>query len=390
MADKHLKLDATAELPRRRFIKDAVTTVALTCVAPATLSGCQLGLNSTISTSANADTMEQALEMMNGLPALGNHGPMAAEALIALGRPDAVESFIESYKKRFRSSSPAAHQKITRDNWREALGDGERVTDWTDFFNRELQESAWTKALEKWSAILAPGLAAAAAHGVIRTAHAARSLSAKETERRRRELAEGLGYWAAYYQPLPDAPDARQEKFRPAQALAQVPMLPTDKRKGGSVMNGLRGLTDFQPFSKTARLVEIPDKPEQFLSELTETFATAYLQHVNQRSLITLIHAVTGTAALRSLLPYLSPMAKQQMARYGWQAAAALYAISASASPNPLPDSKEIRRENLIEQAVASQEEHAIKFTEACLREYSLNPKLVYLQAAQDAVKRLT
>ncbi|MCI0387402.1 MAG: hypothetical protein MOB07_01350, partial [Acidobacteria bacterium] len=56
---------------------------------------------------------------------------------------------------------------------------------------------------------------------------------------------------------------------------------------------------------------------------------------------------------------------------------------------NGLPESKEIRREDLIERAVDSREEHAIKFTEACLREYALNPKPIYLQAAKDALARI-
>lgn len=49
----------------------------------------------------------------------------------------------------------------------------------------------------------------------------------------------------------------------------------------------------------------------------------------------------------------------------------------------------EIKRDDLIDRAVAAQEEHAIKFTEACLREYAINPKQVYLLGARDAVERL-
>jgi hypothetical protein len=34
-------------------------------------------------------------------------------------------------------------------------------------------------------------------------------------------------------------------------------------------------------------------------------------------------------------------------------------------------------------------DEHSIKFTEACFREYALNPKPVYILAAADGVSRL-
>src|SRR5262245_66219872 len=113
------------------------------------------------------------------------------------------------------------------------------------------------------------------------------------------------------------------------------------------------------------------------------------MKNVPPRNLIALIHTVTATTGLRSLLPYLWPATTQKVLRYGWQTAAALYSVFGVGSTKSLPESTEIRREDLIERAVDSHEEHAIKFTEACLREYSLNPKPVYLQAAQDALARI-
>ena len=49
----------------------------------------------------------------------------------------------------------------------------------------------------------AAGLMAAATHGWLRTAHAVRSLTARETPERIAELARGLAYWAARYQEVP-------------------------------------------------------------------------------------------------------------------------------------------------------------------------------------------
>ncbi len=39
-------------------------------------------------------------------------------------------------------------------------------------------------------------------------------------------------------------------------------------------------------------------------------------------------------------------------------------------------------RDDLVDRALATGDEHAIKFTEACLREYALNPKPLYLRQA--------
>jgi questin oxidase-like protein len=388
---------ATHKYPRRRFMSAAVSAATVTCLPSSLWSGDQAIPGGAASISTNADAMEEALEMLAGLAPLTNHGPMAAEALVALGRADSVTAFVESYKKRFTAIFPATYQPLTRANWRAALGDGKRVADWVNFFQRELKEAAWPQVLENWTAALAPGLAAAAAHGLIRTGHAVRSLAVKETDLRRRELAEGLGYWAAYYQPLPEtataaskAETARATRLEPAQAIQQVPLLPAEKRaSGGSIMVGLRSLNDFPPFAATADLVDTTGAAGKFLSEVTETFATVYLRHVTPRNFITLIHSVTGVTALRSLLPYLSPATTRKALRYGWQVSAALYAISGGGSANAAPAAKGIGRVDLIDRAVALREEHAIKFTEACLREYALNPKPIYLQAAHDALGRL-
>ncbi len=77
------------------------------------------------------------------------------------------------------------------------------------------------------------------------------------------------------------------------------------------------------------------------------------------------------------------------MLHYGWLVGAALYSIGATDETNEPLKQQEIKHEDLIERAVGTREEHAIKFTEACLREYSHNSNPVYLRAANDALGRL-
>jgi hypothetical protein len=154
-------------------------------------------------------------------------------------------------------------------------------------------------------------------------------------------------------------------------------------------MSQLKRLEGFLPFADSISLINTAGKVEQLLSEITETFAVAYLKNVTDSNNLGLIHAVTATASLRSLLPYVSPATTHKLLTYGWQTAAALYSIAGIGSTNKLPEQLEITKADLIERAVAKKEEHAIKFTEACLREYALNPTPVYLQAANDSLGRL-
>ncbi len=334
-------------------------------------------------------TIDEALEVLDGTGpefggGLSNHGPMAAEALFALGRGDMVIPWVERYKRRLQDH-PEARDPISGESWREALGDISRVGDWIAFFDREIAEATWPAVLNEWAPRLAPGLVAAATHGIIRTGHAVRSLAAAETAERRHELAEGLGYWAARYQELPSSPTA-PGSLPPSGALTRVTIVPETKRQtGGLITVGLRPLAEDERFPDVANLVDASGDASAFLSDLTETFAAVYLANAADIGLaITFIHAVTGPSAIRLLLPYLPPEASPNMLRYGWQTAAALYAAFANAAPAAAEDD-EIDRDELIDRAVATGDEHAIKFAEACLREHALNPKPVYLAAARHA-----
>ncbi|HVN28157.1 MAG TPA: questin oxidase family protein, partial [Candidatus Binataceae bacterium] len=148
---------------------------------------------------------------------LSNHGPMASEALAAMGRAEAILPWANRYAKRL-DAHPSPTARISPNDWRAALGKEHRVADWIAFFDDALKEASWRIVLNAWVERLAPGIAAAAFHGVLRTAHAARALGNRETPERRNELAEGLGYWAATYHALPGAFDGSHDAM-PSRAI---------------------------------------------------------------------------------------------------------------------------------------------------------------------------
>ena len=325
-------------------------------------------------------------ELVNGN---SNHGPMASEALFAMGRDDAVQPWVEGYRDRLTTRvSPSL--AIPRDEWRESLGSRERLGDWIQLFENELSEAAWQDVVRLWVPRLAPAVVAVATHGLIRTAHAARSLSSGETPQRKAELAQGLGYWAATYYTLPGAPSASSAGHTPRAALGQVERLHGPEFDGsGPITEQIKGMEEHPEFAPVIDLADPSGDVSLFLSGITETFAGIYLS--STKNLIAFVHTVTAPSALRMLAPYLAEDDARMAARYAWQACAAVYAWYSTV---PAQDNVELEapsegRDELIDRAVAAGGAHSIKFTEACLREYELNPNPVYLVAARDAAQRV-
>ena len=347
-----------------------------------------------VESGRQTEALEAALEILAPAGAeyaggFANHGPMAAEALVALARPEAVVPWVERYRRGL-SQDPPGSGPIRPGQWREALGDYGRLSDWTAFFERGLEEEPWEKVLSKWSGRLAPGIVAAAFHGVIRAAHAARALSRRTTPSRRKELARGLAYWAARYQTLPETKGSPSRSPRPpSEVIAEVTPLPASRHASGSISDRLAPLGNSPAFAAVADLADVAMGAASFLSDLTRAFARIYLQHSTPVTRIALIHAVTGPSAVRLLLPHLDPPAAAPLLRYAWQGAAAIYAASAQDRPDSSERPRPEGLEELIERAVATRDEHGFKFVEACLREHAVSPDPIFLAAALDATARL-
>jgi hypothetical protein len=336
--------------------------------------------------------MDEALDVLRGTGpelrnGLTNHAPMAAEAMCALGRPQAVMAWVEKYRRKILPE-PARVERVPAQHWESALGQLARHADWVDFFDNELKEGPWRTVLDRWVARLGPGIVASAAHGVIRTAHAARALGESENRLRMRELAEGLGYWAATYQTLPSA-NRGPENLRPSQAIAQVTVVPRDKRKyGRTITSALDSLQSHPEFPGVIEMIDTGGDADALLSDLTATFARVYLGNARELlGAIAYIHCLTGPGALRMILPHLTDATARAALRYSWQASCAIYCtfgvrpVPKNAIEPPREDARE-----LIEMAIATGDEHAIKFTEACLRENAIAPDGAYLAAARHAI----
>src|SRR5207245_673298 len=171
--------------------------------------GCTLAGRAVMTTDVTG-TLDEAYERLHVTGPefegwLSNHGPMAAEAMVRHGHAGQVHRWLDGYITRLEEF-PLRSGPIGS-GWQDALGDPRRIADWTAYFVRELTEQPWRRALRTWWPRLLPGVAAAATHGVIRVGHAVRALRQDgEDDEHLTELAHGLAYWAARWQPVPGTP----------------------------------------------------------------------------------------------------------------------------------------------------------------------------------------
>ncbi|GHG24208.1 questin oxidase family protein [Streptomyces zaomyceticus] len=291
---------------------------------------------------------------------LTNHAPMAVEALVRNGQASTVHRWLDRYAHKLEELPPP-YRPVTADGWREALGDPKRITDWTRFFARELDEHPWREVLAEWWPRLLPGIAASATHPVIRTGHAVRTLLSSgdegATAPRRAELAHALGYWAARSQPLPPL-TALAAAPTAAAALAAVPPVPV---QDGGIRDRLVQLTAFPAWGAAPD----PDTAKDLLTELVTAATHRYATHGHGEPIM-LVHAATAPNAVLRTLPALPRELWAPSLAAAWAAAAAVtaaYTPAESAAPAATP----LTAEEVFERAAAHGDDHTIKFTDTAL-----------------------
>jgi hypothetical protein len=268
----------------------------------------------------------------------------------------------------------------------------DRVADWRALFIEELRGLPWDVVLDRWVARLTPGMCSNAAHGIIRVGHATRALADAATPARLSELADGFATWAASYQELPTALTQNGQTRPAGAALARVAIVPSERRRfSGTIVSALEGLDEWPDFAPVVGWLDVSGDPACVLGELTELFTHVYLANAADfLRTIVLIHGVTSLAALGHALPYLRPATAREAVRFAWQTSCALYATFGSGPPTERTLAAPAESTTtLANMAVAHSDEHAIKFTEACLSQYAVNPSPVFLAAARHALDLL-
>lgn len=312
---------------------------------------------------------------------LSNHGPMAADALLRLGRGDLVARWVTAYERRLEVA-PVPRWPIDPAQWREPLGDPTRLGDWCALLLHEVHEQPWTQVLERWWPRLLPGALASATHGLIRTGHAVRSLREQVTGPRLDELALALGYWAGRWQPLPDGaaaplgagvdgrivgghdgPTARAVEL--ARVLAAFDGLPQVPDEGGA-RTRTAALTARSGWPSSRHALLAPADPADVPAALDLVVDAAVTRYGDwaHAAPVMLVHAATAPRAAALVLPSLPVGMWRQSFDVAWAVTAALgAAYRPAASRGPRPGAPGDLAEAL-DACLRTGDEHAIKFAE--------------------------
>ena len=304
---------------------------------------------------------------------LTNHLPMALHALHALSAdPQRLRDFFTSYSERFQCPSapaPAAEPHSTDVDGPSWRGPVDAYPALLTRFQRRLACDGPQATLRSALPALLPGVAAAAFHGAIRTAHA---VQAGHTG----ELAAALAYWAWRWQALapPPAVDARVDLGVWASRL--VEQAPTWRSSGPLISIRMNEASRSALYLAWAGALRPAPTVQQRIAELAGLAVARYVAKPN----FTVLHMVTGMHALRTLLPWIEDStAVQATLAHSFVAAY----LAAGVSPLPAPPEPQPRSwPEVIGAALASDDDHVIKLVHACREEAAAYGEGLYLRAA--------
>lgn len=304
---------------------------------------------------------------------LANHAPMVLDALLELGAVSHIHA--TDHVDAWLSASIISLVPLPQGNVigvRErvsALGDTQRTPDWVATFEGELSTNGIERTLKVVLPLLTPGVLAASLHGVLRTAHALRALSRRATPARRTELAHGLASWAAGYQLLPGLErPVKLAGARPAALswLDETPLLAEPDQVQGLLHEIVHPLATHGPWLEHVLRLGPVVASEQELHRIAAWSAQRLA--LDPQGSNAHLHGVTVASSLSWFIPWVEPRQLEALTRQVILALGAVHAASASGGSSQCAPAEPLPLEALIEHALESRDDHALKLTEAVLR----------------------
>ncbi len=300
--------------------------------------------------------------------------------LVALHRMGASDERLESYCRIYHEMNglvpvPERIGEITRQTWRDFLGQREREGDYRAFFAGEVERIGATQAATLYLPQLFPGFAASALHAFMRMAYATMTDSDEETS-------VALAYWAATYLPLGPSQGRAPRTEDPAEVIAAM-YGPAAFRhiepERDLLWHFMRAIAQKPEFAPVVDMLAIGPDTHDRVARCSLALYASTLDFCA-------LHAVTGTHWLRMMAPRTPD--RETPLRYFWQAIVALVPkIGFPAMPSAdqlerwrrmrLPDWPEIFRE-----AVTHDDEHDLSLSFSAGEEFKRYGDPLYKYAA--------
>jgi hypothetical protein len=290
---------------------------------------------------------------------LANHLPMLLVALHRLGASgDRLSEASATYAQKLHAMPPL-HAWPAGSPWREPLGQPAAWPAYRDLFTSWLHEEGAGDTLRQALPGLMPGCGAAAFHGMIRTAYAVDAAH-------RAELAHALAYWAARWLDLGVQHDAETRAPPPGTVADPAPLL-----RAAAAVPGVASSTStyiaecvfhagWQPgFADAVAGLRLDAGT---LPRLARHAARLYARSGH----FAVLHLATSAWALRVLLPFVEDL---PVALAGYWRAYAAASASCAARLQLKPPPKPLPWPQLVERALASDDEHRVKLVHACQQE---------------------
>jgi hypothetical protein len=202
-------------------------------------------------------------------------------------------------------------------------------------------------------------------------------------------VAAALAFWGSAYQELP-GPPVLIGRLRVVEALGALPYLPEEAPRQVLISDMVAQVTGIaDEFEQGVSSLAPGGGAQDLLDQVASGGALAYLRNADAGGAIGLLHSVTAPLACELVLPWLEEEDRDAALGYAWQAAAALHVAFAVDRHGPAPARSASSAEALVDMAIDSGDEHAIKLTEAALRAYKRCGDPTLLWAAADACVRL-
>jgi hypothetical protein len=333
----------------------------------------------TLQSTTEPQALGRLLDANQSLPPeyadqLTNHLPMALHALHSLGAtPSRMEEFQGAYRQRFDGVGQMPVDDAVAD-WRPLRAKEGAYPALLATFTAMLARNGAEQVLRDALPDLMPGVAAAAFHALIRTAHA---LEAGHSG----ELAAALAYWAWRWQPIAPPVDVAQTLDFDHWAECLVSEAQGWRTDGPLISIRMEEATQSKVYQSLGIGPRFDGDLPAFVALLSKWVAQRYVATPN----FTVLHMITGLRAFRTLMPWMGGC--QDVQPVLMQAVTTAYlAAKVTLLPTP-PNVSELSWRDVTAKAIASDDDHVIKLVHACVEEAKVYGEGVYLQAARLVVR---